>query len=555
MRPLTKARLLSLLLILVVFGGLAWLLRYPAHYRVPEGAFVEVTVDPGHEDSVAFVYATDPSNGPIWVPVPGKVEVPGLLHFSLPEGAFMDRWFFIRPGPQVAIGEVAYFQNGRVCRWDSGQVAHEFLSEATTFPLLNGAGPPWPAHWSVGPPVPLRNLSPPRHWLWAFLAAVGIALLAIAWRTTSPRSLLRRAFAGLMVVGLCVPVVEGWSWVRNGSYEEFRLLQEVPQVTQTDPWRWLKNTGNAYEDRMPWRSRAHRWMAETSSRSDHLRAIPPFSLGRDNWLLEPQTHVVASPSGWVLPDAVQQKNLRARVQQLSDWSDSLDLLVVVVLIPDKEMVYPEHLPDSSWLVERSLHQEVRTALSAVPNVRLIDLTAPLLSHKSTGPLYFRTDTHWNEAGAFLGYEVIMDSLGRWLELGPALARRDMQQINRPTEGGNLVRPFWAEGLSVGRESVPLLFAPPIEGMWFEYPPAGKSHADAGIHGHSQANDLEVLWFGDSFSHSLFPLLSRHIGHTWFVEQPYPDPAYFVQSPPDVLVIQVVDRFLLRWLEPLPQATP
>ncbi|MOA07038.1 hypothetical protein D3C78_1267130 [compost metagenome] len=54
---------------------------------------------------------------------------------------------------------------------------------------------------------------------------------------------------------------------------------------------------------------------------------------------------------------------------------------------------------------------------------LIDLSKLIISHKNSSqtPLYYKTDTHWNELGAWYGYEALKNKISitdpslKWLD--------------------------------------------------------------------------------------------------------------------------------------------
>jgi hypothetical protein len=127
------------------------------------------------------------------------------------------------------------------------------------------------------------------------------------------------------------------------------------------------------------------------------------TVGRDGWLF------VRPPAGEPPADA---------------WADALiarrDRLVargvryVVFVAREKSAVYPEHLPDA---VHRHppadpvprLMERLRAA-----GVAAVDALPAMERAKAAGgSLYFRTDTHWTDAGAFAGYAALGAEL-EWL---------------------------------------------------------------------------------------------------------------------------------------------
>src|SRR5262249_2449817 len=61
-------------------------------------------------------------------------------------------------------------------------------------------------------------------------------------------------------------------------------------------------------------------------------------------------------------------------------------------------------------------------------LELVDLRRPLREAKRQGRLYFRRDTHWNDRGAFAGYQAIVAALGRWYPAMVPASRSDFREV-------------------------------------------------------------------------------------------------------------------------------
>ncbi len=99
------------------------------------------------------------------------------------------------------------------------------------------------------------------------------------------------------------------------------------------------------------------------------------------------------------------------------WLAQLGVRYLLVPIPGKMNVYPEHLParvrDAAG---ESRLQAFRAELkdSDLEDV-VLDLLPTLRKVKNETQVYFKTDTHWNEDGAFIVYQAIMDKLSHWFD--------------------------------------------------------------------------------------------------------------------------------------------
>jgi len=102
---------------------------------------------------------------------------------------------------------------------------------------------------------------------------------------------------------------------------------------------------------------------------------------------------------------------------------------VLLVVPDKQTVYPEYLPPRFHPPQgaRSRLDQFWTATHAGESQGLIDLRDALLRAKGE-PLYFPSDTHWTEFAAFQGYQAVINAFRAQDGGPPALARSDVAFI-------------------------------------------------------------------------------------------------------------------------------
>lgn len=85
----------------------------------------------------------------------------------------------------------------------------------------------------------------------------------------------------------------------------------------------------------------------------------------------------------------------------------------VLVVPSKENLYAEHLPDRfKRFVRRSdsISQLSRFLQTKSDSVPVIDVLERFRAEKAVGDLFFRTDSHWNEFGGFIATEETIRSL-------------------------------------------------------------------------------------------------------------------------------------------------
>ena len=130
-------------------------------------------------------------------------------------------------------------------------------------------------------------------------------------------------------------------------------------------------------------------------------------VGRQGWLFEgrkrhqsqDQLKVAVNGAG----TSVEIKKSISELKQRQQWMTQRGIMTLFVIVPDKQTVYSEFAPEQDSLAKSNLTDEFMAGARS-EGLNVFDLRGQLLPKKSdSDPLYFRTDSHWNHYGAYLGY--------------------------------------------------------------------------------------------------------------------------------------------------------
>ena len=105
------------------------------------------------------------------------------------------------------------------------------------------------------------------------------------------------------------------------------------------------------------------------------------------------------------------KTINTNVKELK--TRNIDLYYA--FIPNKANLYREKLPDNITIFDPStrvdkLYKVLKQTIEAKDN--LMYLKEDLEKSKDLGQLYFKQDTHWNDLGAFIGFETITKNVSK-----------------------------------------------------------------------------------------------------------------------------------------------
>lgn len=224
------------------------------------------------------------------------------------------------------------------------------------------------------------------------------------------------AFAGL----LGLPMLDSWLHLDHAPVTgENRLPAAAPvrpDGSLASYRRFCAAFEAYYDDHFGFRNRLIRWYQNWRIGLYHDRSVYRVMTGRDGWLFWAQQQMVENYLGLnpFTPEDLQA--WQSLLEHRRDWLARRGIAYVFVIAPDKQDIYPEHLPD--WLARaaaarnRTKVDQFVEQIRAHSTVTVVDLRGPLLAAKNSWPLYLKNDTHWNQYGALIAYQDVLGTLQR-----------------------------------------------------------------------------------------------------------------------------------------------
>ncbi|MEE9911850.1 MAG: hypothetical protein K4571_09005 [Deltaproteobacteria bacterium] len=226
---------------------------------------------------------------------------------------------------------------------------------------------------------------------------------------------------------------------------EKRQLARKPSLINMDISAFTKDFHSYFQDNYGFRKT---WMTLNNYVKVKYFKVSPLSkviMGKDGWLFFDES--LHNAFGGTTAGG-QIREITNSIERQNAWFAGKGIYYVFVIVPDKETVYPEYLPDSVNITrQKTMLDQVMFGLGPDSNVHIIDLRASFLKAKTSNRLYYKTDTHWNSYGAFIGYLEIMKQLSaRFPDLKPPLRADVAVQNDAITYSGDL-----AHMLSLGNQ--------------------------------------------------------------------------------------------------------
>ncbi|MEO8754905.1 MAG: hypothetical protein ABI624_19750 [Casimicrobiaceae bacterium] len=225
-----------------------------------------------------------------------------------------------------------------------------------------------------------------------------------------------RAVALFFVVAIAMP---GLALIATASLTttryENRAANAWPSLTDEMPLReYAAAFENAFSDRFGGRNALVKLQHALLVGVLHTSPVPEVVLGSEDWLfLMPGYKEFGAElsSAQRLPRSRDYASIVAAIGRRIAYLDAAGIAYLLVVVPDKQTIYPEYYPAGLRAQQRdSLLDAVMAHLPAQWRSHVLDLRAPLLAAKARRQVYFRTDTHWNMSGAWVGYDAIRTRL-------------------------------------------------------------------------------------------------------------------------------------------------
>ncbi|MGB5706810.1 MAG: hypothetical protein WBM41_08255 [Arenicellales bacterium] len=373
-----------------------------------------------------------------------------------------------------------------------------------------------------------------------------------------------QVMSGLVVMALFIPMLVMLSGHEAEiSGREKRRLAAKPILELRALWSgdYQREYNNYFRDHFGLRDEilnAARWFRESLfNKSISDRVI----IGREGWRYYSIDGSLRDFIGEYHPTRKQLQRWEQALRLKQLWLGSLGVRYLLVPIPGKMSVYSEYLPDRVRKVAGTTRlQAFREYLSALPeNEFVVDAYRVLLDSKTQGPMFFRTDTHWNDHGAYQVYAAVMQDLGKWF---PDLAPLPLSQFARKVKN--------KKGDIAQASSVPIDLTEPAEALYLLEPCSGSEYRVLESFAQTQAyreipkrlpevngcpsKQHKAIVIHDSFGQFLKQFLNESFNEV--VYMPSYDlfgmKSFIEEYQPDVIIDFRVDRRFHLLLEPDPR---
>lgn len=255
--------------------------------------------------------------------------------------------------------------------------------------------------------------------------------------------------------------------------------------------------------------------------------------GKDNWLFH---GIPAAINMYKKENLFSEDDLKYAATMLTQYNDyckKTGKKFYFYIAPSKSMVYDEFY---SELIKPKKENKISLANQLVDylgkntDIKVIYPLKELKQNKDKSLLYWKTDTHWNEYGAYIGYKVLMNEINKDLYLkelnitkfddvkeNSGDLDKNLPKALRIKEFENYKKPYVSENYYKCQETLDETDMQNCKGV---------------------LNDKKLLMFRDSFTINLIPYLASTFKTSRYIWQPKVEFGYMNDA--DVVVLELVE---------------
>lgn len=340
----------------------------------------------------------------------------------------------------------------------------------------------------------------------------------------------------LILVILVVPFAGMSFWATDRTTEN-RELSELPSFTKDGKpnIEYMENMGTYFEDHLAFRLQMLTANACIWGKLAKSSTTDQVVIGKDNWLYFGGT--IDNYTGKNLLTDRELYDIVHNLALMKGYAEQTGSRFLLMIAPNKNTLYNDNMPYYYRRADTSNLERLLPLLEE-KSIEYIDLAQ--VFNEEEDVLYFHRDTHWNNEGAALVYNAVMDELGKEHETYlnvPVQKRKD--HIGDIDE---ILYPLAAEA----EEEIY------YDKEWqYEYVNEVSDNMDPWIETSNPKKQGSLLMYRDSFGESLLPFFADEYRNTYFSRLVPYNMENLTQYNPDTVIVEKVERQLASFATEVP----
>lgn len=325
--------------------------------------------------------------------------------------------------------------------------------------------------------------------------------------------------------------------------DENRKLHELKEVHSLEDYQKFPADFEAFfNDRIPFRNELITLKSAADYYLFNTTSSERAAIGKDGWLFFTDVNdgnPIARYQGYAMNTEEELRTIAAHLVEIRDELAERGIEFVIFIAPDKERVYFDKMPEKYGPpAEEYCTKQLVDYLHANTDLRVLYPLEELMAAKAklSEPIYYKTDTHWNQIGGYIGACALLK------ELGIQMPAYDSGEITITESGRERIGDL-SKMIGLGAQ---------LKGTSVDYAVTGYD-----THGIENLGDFDygyryrategadprkILVIRDSFIISMLPYLSSQFSGSYYITFPAFKGDLIDEQQPDVIIFECIERY-------------
>ena len=350
----------------------------------------------------------------------------------------------------------------------------------------------------------------------------------------------------LLLCGLVGPTlfyVLFYGFMNHDNRENRELAENPLKMEDTTLANLPERLEAYYEDHLPLKNELTETKSKVALGFFGESTNPQVVVGKDGWLFfngVEHGDPLGDYQGQLLFTEEEGAKIASYFNAANEYFQYRGIQLIIAIVPGKERVYPEYLPDAYGEPQYGRGAQMYDYLTLnCPGIPIVSETDLLKNYADTHEelIYFKTDTHWNHLGAYLAAKDILSYAG--MEL-PEVSKEYLEEFD--PGGGDLSDMLGLDPTTVA--DVDYKLTGPLD---FPYLTKEGDVMSQVYYTSASDSGKKAFVFGDSMSIILSEELAGHFSELCYYRRWGNNTENYWEilerMRPDVLIYETSDRYL------------
>lgn len=344
-------------------------------------------------------------------------------------------------------------------------------------------------------------------------------------------------------------------FIEDSSSQENRVLAPEPKLSMSNFFSYPDEYSNYVKDHFSFRNSLFFLHSLYMTKFFNTSPMPDdVMMGKDGWFFDCEPGCISDARKLTFVSDGELALIHKNMLEKKRWLEARGIKFYVIVPPNKQSVYTDKLPNGYFETSNigvNKLELYKLHLAAHAGINLISATDALRIARARRDVYYKTDTHWNLYGGFIGYTELMKEICKDFPFLHPAKENDFNFTTFDNNEGDLARVIGLgdvytriEQSMTFKDCTKQLLMPRMSDIFIRY--ENNKTIDN--------SNLKLLMLRDSYANYLIPFLNLHFKKALYIwSYDFPD-KIIEEEKPDVVIFESLQRFMsFSFSNPNPEA--